>query len=158
MKKFSTYLIVMFIIVFWILRIIITLAAQFGGSFLGVVPTNETMEILVLFATLISILLICKRKIIGSIFYLIIQTAYFGMDLVLGINVITNQSLSATQSVEIIFGLVGMILPILALIDTLLDKNRKINPKNSKTDWFYKNEQYDRDTDGREDKNNYRIM
>ena len=28
--------------------------------------------------------------------------------------------------------------------DLLLDKNRKANPKNKKTDWFFKNEKFDR--------------
>ena len=42
MKKFSTYLVVMFMIVFWILRIVITLSAEMGSNFLGITPINET--------------------------------------------------------------------------------------------------------------------
>ena len=42
--------------------------------------------------------------------------------------------------------------------DLLLDKNRKENPKDKKTDWFYKNEEFDRKLDDRADKNNYRTM
>ena len=49
MKKFSTYLVVMFMIVFWILRIIITLSAEMGNNFLGITPINETFEIVILF-------------------------------------------------------------------------------------------------------------
>ena len=44
------------------------------------------------------------------------------------------------------------------LLDLLLDKNRKENPKDKKTDWFYKNEEFDRKLDDRADKNNYRTM
>ena len=42
MSKFSTYLLVMFMVIFWILRIIITLMAQLGKDFMGVVPINTT--------------------------------------------------------------------------------------------------------------------
>ena len=35
------------------------------------------------------------------------------------------------------------------------DKNKKTNPKDKKTDWFYKNEQFDRKLDERADKNNF---
>ena len=30
------------------------------------------------------------------------------------------------------------------LDESLLDKNRKLNPKDKKTDWFYQNEEFDR--------------
>jgi len=40
----------------------------------------------------------------------------------------------------------------------LLDKGRKANPKDKKTDWFYNNEQFDRKLDERSDKNNYRTL
>ena len=43
-------------------------------------------------------------------------------------------------------------------LDKNPDKNRKAHPKDKKTDWFYKNEQYDRKLDERADKNNYRTM
>ena len=58
MKKFSTYLLVMFSILFWILRIVITLSAQVGGNIGGMVPINETFEIILLFAFLVCIILI----------------------------------------------------------------------------------------------------
>ena len=63
MKKFSTYLIVMFMIVFWILRIIVTMSSQLGKDFMGMVPMNETFEIVILFATLLCVLLIIKRNV-----------------------------------------------------------------------------------------------
>ena len=40
---------------------------------------------------------------------------------------------------------------------TLLDRDKN-NPKDKKTDWFYTNEQYDRQLDERADKNNYRTL
>ena len=51
-----------------------------------------------------------------------------------------------------------MVLAIAVLLDLLVDKNRKLNPKDKKTDWFYKNEEYDRKLDDRADKNNYRTL
>ena len=159
MKKFSTYLLVMFMIVFWILRIIITLSSQMGGDFLGVVPMNEAIEILILFATLICLVLVAKRKLVGAILYLVIHALYFGADVTTKLSVITNGGvLSVSQNTELMFSIVGIILPIAVLIDLLLDKNRKINPSDKKTDWFYKNKDYDRKLDERADKNNYRTM
>jgi len=50
-------------------------------------------------------------------------------------------------------------LPYLAaFFDVLLDKNRKAHPVDKQTDWFYKNEQYDRKMDDRADKNQYRTL
>jgi hypothetical protein len=54
--------------------------------------------------------------------------------------------------------LIGIVIPIAVLIDILLDKNRKVHPVDKKTDWFYKNEEYDRKMDDRADKNNYRTL
>lgn len=159
MKKFSTYLVVMFMVVFWILRIIITLCSQLGTNFLGIVPINEAMEILILFASLICFILVVKRKFTGAILYLVIHAIYFGGDVTTKLDIITNGgTLSLTQNTELMFSIIGIILPIAVLIDLLLDKNRKINPKDEKTDWFYKNKQFDRQLDDRADKNNYRTM
>ena len=159
MKKFSTYLLVVFMMLFWILRIIITLASQLGKSFMGVVPMNETFEIAILFLTLLCVVLIVKRKMIGSLLYLTIHAIYFGGDVTNKLNILArNETLTLTQSTEFMYSLIGIILPLAVLLDLLLDKNRKMNPKDEKTDWFYKNEQFDRKLDDRADKTNYRTM
>lgn len=159
MKKFSTYLVVMFMIVFWIVRIVVTLASQFGGSFLGMVPMNEAFEIGILFGTLLSLVLIVKRKMSGALLYLTLHAIYFGSDVTIKLNMMAQKNaLSFSQNVQLIFSLLGIILPIAVLLDLLLDKNRKYNPKDKKTDWFYKNENFDRQLDDRVDKNNYRTM
>lgn len=159
MKKFSTYLLVMFMIVFWIIRIIITLASQLGKDFMGIVPINETFEIVLLFATLLCLILIVKRKLIGSLLYLTLHAIYFGGDITSKLSIMTKGDiLSLSQSTELMFSMLGIILPLAVLIDLLLDKNRKNNPKDKKTDWFYKNEEFDRKLDDRADKNNYRTM
>ena len=146
MKKFSTYLLVVFMMLFWVLRIVITLASQLGKSFMGIVPMNETFVIV-------------KRKMIGSLLYLTIHAIYFGGDVTNKLNILArNETLTLAQSTEFMFSMIGIILPLAVLLDLLLDKNRKMNPKDEKTDWFYKNEQFDRKLDDRADKNNYRTM
>lgn len=159
MKKFSTYLLVVFMMLFWVLRIIITLASQLGKSFMGIVPMNETFEIAILFLTLLCVVLIVKRKMIGSLLYLTIHAIYFGGDVTNKLNILArNETLTLAQSTEFMYSLIGIILPLAVLLDLLLDKNRKMNPKDEKTDWFYKNEQFDRKLDDRADKNNYRTL
>ncbi len=159
MKKFSTYLLVVFMILFWVLRIVITLASQLGKSFMGIVPMNETFEIAILFLTLLCVVLIVKRKMIGSLLYLTIHAIYFGGDVTNKLNILArNETLTLAQSTEFMYSLIGIILPLAVLLDLLLDKNRKMNPKDEKTDWFYKNEQFDRKLDDRADKNNYRTL
>ena len=159
MKKFSTYLLVMFKIVFWIIRIIVTLSGELGRDFLGMVPMNRTFEISLLFAVLLCVILVVKRKLVGALLYLTLYGIYFGGDITNKLSIIANnETLTITQSVELMVSIIAIIIALAVLIDLLLDKNRKMNPKDKKTDWFYKNEQFDRKMDERADKNNYRTM
>ena len=159
MKKFSTYLLVMFMIIFWIVRIAVTLMSQLGKDFMGMVPMNETFEIAILFATLLCLVLVVKRKLIGSLLYLTLHAIYFGGDITNKLSIIANnETLTLGQNMQLFFSMLGIIIPLAVLIDLLLDKNRKNNPKDKKTDWFYQNEEFDRKLDDRADKNNYRTM
>ena len=143
MKKFSTYLLVMFMIIFWIVRIAVTLMSQFGKDFMEMVPMNETFEIAILFATLLCLVLVVKRKLIGSLLYITLHAIYFGGDVTNKLSIIANnETLTLGQSMQFMFSMLGIILPLAVLIDLLLDKNRKNNPKDKKTDWFYQNEEY----------------
>ena len=49
MKKLSTYLVVMFMIMYWIFRVVVVLMAQLGKDFV-VQPLNMNFEIVLLFA------------------------------------------------------------------------------------------------------------
>ena len=159
MQKFSTYLLVMLMIVFWIVRIIITLASELGKDFMGITPINSTFEIALLFAFLPCVILIVKRKLIGALLYLGLYAVYFGGDITSKMSAMTNNgALTLTESTDFIFSILAIILALSVLIDLLLDKNRKNNPKDKKTDWFYKNKEFDRELDERADKNNYRTM
>ena len=159
MKKFSTYLLVMFMILFWILRIIITVMAQLGKDFMGIIPINETFEIILLFAFLLCAVLVVKRKLLGALLYLTLHAIYFGGDITEKIGILSRgETLTMGQATDLMFSIVGIILPLAVLIDLLLDRGRKEHPVDKKTDWFYKNEQFDRKLDDRADKNNYRTL
>lgn len=159
MKKLSTYLLVMFMVMYWVLRIIIALAAELGKDFIGITPINSTFEIVLLFAFLVCVVLVVKRKLTGGLLYLTLYGIYFGGDVTAKLNTLsTNGSLSMAENMGLMISMLGIILPLAVLIDLLLDKNRKLNPKDKKTDWFYKNEEFDRKLDDRADKNNYRTM
>ena len=134
-------------------------------DFGGIVPINETLEIILLFVTLVCIILVVKRKLVGALIYLLIYGLYFGTDVFNGISmIISNNSsanastLPATSFMNLFVSFIGVILPIAVLLDMLVDKGRKNHPKDKKTDWFYTNEQFDRKLDDRADKNNYRTL
>ncbi len=161
MRNLSTYLLVIFMVMFWIFRIIVTFMYELGSDFAGIVPLNKALEIILLFVVLICIILIVKRKMIGALIYLLAYGLYFGTDLTTKLTAMfgdMTQEITMGTSLSMFVSLIGVILPLAVLIDLLLDKQRKANPKDKKTDWFYKNEAFDRKLDDRADKNNYRTM
>ena len=86
---------------------------------------------------------------------------YFGTNVTSNIQTIldvANGTTDISQYLNLFMSVIGIILPIAVLLDLLWDRERKENPKDKKTDWFYKNEQFDRKLDDRADKNNYRTM
>ena len=161
MKNFSTILLVMFVAMFWVFRLIVAFMYEIGQDLGGIVPYNQQMEIILLFVVLVCMILIVKRKIVGALIYLISYGMYFGTGLISSFGVMANSGEGLPDITIYLNGfiaLVGIALPIAVLLDLLLDKNRKAHPKDKKTDWFYKNEAYDRKLDERADKNNYRTM
>ena len=159
MQKLSTYLLVIFMVMFWAFRAILTLMSQMGKDLLGIVPMNETIEIILLFAVLLCLILVVKRKVIGAALYLALYGYYFGEDVTAKIRLLVEgQKLSTTEMTSAFFSLIGVALALAVLIDLLLDKNRKAHPVDKKTDWFYKNKNFDREMDERADKNNYRTL
>ena len=156
MKSLGSWLITIFLIVFWAFRIVVTISAQMGTVFV-VSPLNINTEIILLFVVLICIPFIFKRKIIGAIVVLGAYGWYFGPDLIANItNIFGGETANLNTYTEILIEAIAIALPIFSIFDILLDKNRKKNPVHKDTDWFYKNEKYDRKLDERADKNNYR--
>ena len=161
MKNFSTIILVMFVAMFWFFRMVVAFMYEIGQDLGGIVPYNQQMEIILLFVVLLCMILIVKRKMIGTLIYLVAYGIYFGTGLVSSFGAMANPGeglIDVTIYLNGFISLVGIVLPIAVLLDLLLDKNRKAHPKDKKTDWFYKNEAYDRKLDERADKNNYRTM
>ena len=160
MKNFSTWLLACFMVMFWAFRAIVTLMAELHQDFGGIVPLNKTLEIILLFVVLVCIVLVVKRKMVGALMYLLSYGIYFGTDILKNINTIIEMEgqLPATIFMNLFVSFIGLILPIAVLLDMLVDRNRKNNPTDKKTDWFYKNEKFDRQLDERADKNNYRTL
>lgn len=158
MKNLSSWLITIFVMMYWLFRVVVAITGSMDMNFI-VSPINTNIEIALLFVVLICIPFIFKRKLLGAIVYLGAYGWYFGRGLIENvIKIINNETLSMQTYTEMFFALIGVALPILVLFDILLDKTRMKNPTDKKTDWFYKNEQYDRKLDERADKNNYRTL
>lgn len=150
MKNFTTYLFVIFMAMFWVFRMIVAVCYNLGVNFVTA-PLDLNYEVVLLFLTFISMILVIKRSVLGGIIYLIGNGIYFGMTIYQGLFG------SSANYVDTFFAFIGILLPLLVLFDLLLDKNRKDHPVDKKTDWFYKNKDYDRKLDERADKNQYKF-
>ena len=162
MSNFSTWLIAIFAVMFWFFRALVALCEQFSIDLLGIVTYNFNLEIIICFAIIVCIVLIIKRKMIGSLLYLLIYGTYFGEHLITNLmSIFQNQStLTIDLSMNLICDAIGIFLPIFAVLDMLVDKSRKVNPIDKKTDWYFKNKKYDEELkarDKREDKNEYKF-
>ena len=157
MKNFSTWMLVMFMVMFWVFRVIVAVMPEFGTTLGGIAPLNQNLEIILSFVVLVCIVLIVRRKLIWALIYLLAYGMYFGVDVINNIQTVLNGA-SMETALNVFISIIGIILPIAVLADLLLDKGRKANPKDKKTDWFYNNEQFDRKLDERSDKNNYRTL
>ncbi len=157
MKNFSSWLIAMFAFMFWGFRLVGTVLYSVGNEFMFA-PSNMTMEIALLFITFICICFMIKRKLLAAIIYLVAHFIYYGPAFLEHFIGLFNNTLPMELYMSTLFELFALALAIAAVFDVLLDKNRKAHPTDQKTDWFYKNKDYDRKLDERADKNNYRTM
>lgn len=162
MSNFSTWMIVIFMVMFWLFRAIVALCTQYSIDFLGLEAYSFNFEVAIAFATIICIVLVAKRKMVGSLIYLVMYVAYFGEHLVA--NLIPSLQgiipLTMDLSMNLISDTIAIVLALFSVIDMLIDRGRKINPIDKKTDWYFKNEKYDEELkkrDEREDKNEYKF-
>ena len=158
MRNFSTWLLVIFMVMFWVFRLIVAVTSELGIDFGGIAPLDMKAEVILLFVVLICIIFIIKRNIIGALIYLLTYGLYFGISLFNSIGAITSNQDMLGAGLNAFVNLIGVAIPIAVIFDLLLDKNRKANPVDQKTDWYYKNEDYDRKLDERADKNNYKTL
>lgn len=150
MMGIFSYLITMFAAMFWVFRVVVAFTYSMGINFIAV-PMNFTIEIIVLFVTLFSFIFIIKRNAIGTLIYFVAYGLYFG----------TGIYDSITSGVQDKFALfiscIAVLISTLTLIDILINRDRKSLLRNKKSDWFFKNEQFDREYDDRADKNQYKF-
>ena len=145
----------MFMILYWGFRVVVAyMAANYSEFF--VQPINLTVEIILLFVTVICIVLVFKRQIIGAIIYFLSYLAYFGLDLFNAILPVFSGGTLEADYMTAFTSFLGIILAFAVLVDLSIDKGRK--PKDKKTDWFYTNKDYDRQFDDRADRNNYKTL
>lgn len=157
MRTISNYLIIMFSVLVFIFRLIVVFTTIMGIEFM-VQSINVNFEIAYLFIMLVSIILLSKNKLSGAILYLISSFAYFGPTLLKQFKYAFSSNISAETAIEIIVSLICVLIPIFAFFITISAKKQEKIPVDKKTDFFYKNEAYDRKYDERADKNNYRTL
>ena len=145
----------LFTIIFWLIRVVVAFTASMNIEFL-LTPLNLQTEIILTFITLISIILIFKRSMIGALIYLISHWGYFGIhiyNIVMG-----TETIVLKDNINIIVSALGILLPFIVFIDIgLSQSSTKTSNKTKKTDWYYQNEKFDRQYDERADKNQYKF-
>jgi len=155
MSVFS-YLITILSIMFWILRAVVSALFTSGVDF-PIQPLNITWEIAVVFLTIPAMIFVLKRNIIGAACYMAIYVSYFGTAIYNSVNNISD-TLNVSDTAELFFAIIGVVLPVLTFVDILLNKHRKsILGSHKSTDWYYKDDKYERKFDDRADKNQYKI-
>ena len=125
MKNLSSWLICFFMIMYWAFRVVVAITGSMGVDFV-VKPIDNNIEIILLFVVLICIPFIFKRKLIGAIIYLLSYGYYFGRGLYTNVmQMINGETLSMDTYTNMFFSLIAVAIPIFALFDILLDKNRQ---------------------------------
>ncbi len=157
MRSFANYMTVMFMIMFWAFRIVVAVMAGMNNSFI-VSPLDNTIEIILLFITLVCIALVIKRKLFGGVLYFASYIGYFGVDLYnKAIKPLLNgDEMTIASGLSTFVSLLAVILAIVVLMDLLADRTKR--PADKKTEWFYASKETDRQLDERADKNNYRTL
>ncbi len=160
MKSLISWLLVLFMAMFWVFRVIVAVSAQFGREFGGFIVFNNTTEMVLLFVDLFCFILIVKRKLIGGIIFLAGYGWYFGS------YIINNliPALSSEDGVDMvifqnsIIGILGIIIALCIVINIAFEKVKLRHFTDKKTDWYFDDDKYDRKLDDRADKNQYRTL
>ena len=159
MKSLFSWMLAMFMVMFWIFRIVVAMMTQTEESWAGFIVFNNKIEIILLFLTLVSFALIVRRNIIGAILYVLSQGYYFGGYILNVMLPVLKEGTSLSMDViqNVMVAAVGVLIPVFTLFDIMIEKLRKRHYSDSKTDWFFNGKQYERNTDEKADKNQYRI-
>ena len=157
MRTMSNYLIIMLTILLFIFRLVVVFTTTMGMEFM-VKAINVDYEIALLFVMILSIILMSKNKLLGPVILVVASLAYYGPSLLSQITYMSSNTMSFDLAVEAVISMVCVIIPIFAFFIIAFAKEQEKRPVDKKTDFFYKNEAYDRKYDERADKNNYRTM
>lgn len=145
----------LFAIIFWIIRVAVAFTASMNMEFF-LVPLNLHVEIILTFVTLISIILIFKKSMIGALIYLLSYWGYFGMYIY---NIFQKaEEIVMLDYLNVAVSIIGVILPFIILVDIgFSQSSKKTTNKTKTTDWYYQNDKFDRQYDERADKNQYKF-
>ena len=154
MRSLSSWLIAMFMVMFWGFRVAVAFQAQYEKNFGGFIAFNLTFEIILLFVVILCMILFLRRVLLGGIIYLGAYGYYFGSYILQ--NVLSGNSMGMETMQNVMVSALAIIIAFCAFFDLIVAKVRKKDPRDKKTDWFFQNEQYDRKFDERADKNEYR--
>ncbi len=157
MKSIFSYLIVIIAVLYWIFRVVVSLMYSMSVEFICQ-PLNPTIEIVILFLTVPSIIFIIRRNIVAATLYFGMYAAYFGTILFNSLTTVSTEteSLVFTDTTSIVFSALGVIIPFLVWADVAIQKSR-FRPSDRNTDWYYENDKYNRKFDERADRNQYKI-
>ena len=149
-------MIVIFMITFWVFRIVVTYCYAKGIQFM-VTPLDYYAEIASLFITFICIILVFKEQKVGGILYFIIHILYYGANFILAIEGIFSMVTSdtMTMTVQFMVAIVGIALGVAAFINCLSYDLKSTT--DNKTEWFF-HSKVERAKDSRDDTNQYRIL
>ncbi len=159
MKSLTSWLLVMFMAMFWGFRIIVTIFAQVGGSFGGFIVFDNTIEIVLLFVSIACFALILRRNLIGALIYLLSYGLYFGKYLYeTAFPFLMSGNPMDTVTLQNSFvAVLGIFIGLCVVLNIAFEKRTKDHYSDNKTDWFFDNKDYDRVLDDRADKNQYKF-
>jgi len=156
MASLFSYLVSFLAILYWIFRIVVCFNFSLAKEF-AFIPLNFEQEILVLFLSVPCFIAIFKRNVIGCAIYFGIYGMYFGQSVYNKILDIIATGATPTTIIETVVLACGVLIPLFSFLDVLLNKNRVGAGVTKQTDWFYKNEKFDREFDERADRNEYKF-
>ena len=158
---FSTILILIFMIMFWLFRAIVAVCTQYSIDIIGIFAYNLTLEISISFIIIICIVLVAKRKIIGALAYTLIYGIYFGEHFFNEfIKLINGQTLSIEMTSNLVCDLCAILLALFCLMDSIVLRVRNKDSKHKTTEWYFEKNEYDKELekrDKRDDKNQYKF-
>ena len=102
---------------FWIFRIVVTALSYLEIEF-AIQSINVNVEIVLLFLTLICIICVFKRKVIGGLAYCIMNIAYFGPDLFTRMQI----GIIPETAGPVMVDFVAIILAAMILLNIILSK------------------------------------